>query len=277
MTEKSVEKSLLYLTLCSALLHGVMFAILLNLPEGEPATAPEPIMVDLQDIPSLLPPREKLPPVSRKSDELRRVPQELAPKGIAPRVLPESSRPPAGSAQPERPVPTQQPAAVEPGVERSARDELFRRKSAELPPTSANLYPSAAKLARIEEGYRKKYGPEVAEGGASFLNTDDILFGSFLRRFENAVYGVWRYPAEAAKMGIEGVTPVKITFNRRGEIVGRELLQSSGSRILDEEVMRTLASVGVIGSFPRGYNKETFVLIAFFHYGIIGGAQRSIR
>jgi len=78
-------------------------------------------------------------------------------------------------------------------------------------------------------------------------------------------------------MGIEGVTPVKITFNRRGEIVGRELLQSSGSRILDEEVMRTLASVGVIGSFPRGYNKETFVLIAFFHYGIIGGAQRSIR
>ena len=276
MTEKSVEKSLLYLTLCSALLHGLMFAILLNLPEGKPATAPEPIMVDLQDIPSLLPPREKVPPVSRKSDELRRVPKEIAPKGAESQALPDL-RSPASSAQPERPVTAEQPAATEPRTDRSARDELFRRKSADRPATSANLYPSAAKLARIEEGYRKKYGPEVAEGGASFLNTDDILFGSFLRRFENAVYGVWRYPADAAKMGIEGITPVKITFNRRGEIVGRELLQSSGSRILDEEVMRTLASVGVIGSFPRGYNKETFVLIAFFHYGIIGGAQRSIR
>ena len=80
------------------------------------------------------------------------------------------------------------------------------------------LYPSADKLAKLEEGYRKKYEPEVEEGEARFLNTEDIQFGSFLRRFESAVYGVWRYPEEAARMGIEGVTPVKITFNRKGEI-----------------------------------------------------------
>lgn len=132
-------------------------------------------------------------------------------------------------------------------------------------------------MARIEEGYRKKYDEEVARGTTSFLNTDDILFGSFLRRFENAVYGVWRYPPEASKMGIEGVTPVRITFNRRGEIVGRELLQSSGSKILDDEVLRTLSQIGVVGSFPRGYDKETFNLIAFFHYGITGGVQRSLH
>jgi protein TonB len=162
-------------------------------------------------------------------------------------------------------------------VERSPREELFRAKERGRGSESVNLYPSAARMARIEESYRKKYGPEVAEGTASFLNTDDILFGSFLRRFENAVYGVWRYPAEAAKLGIEGVTPVKITFNRRGEVVGRELLQSSGSRILDDEVLRTLSVIGAVGSFPRGYDKETFSLIAFFHYGITGGAQRSLR
>ena len=132
-------------------------------------------------------------------------------------------------------------------------------------------------MARLEETYRKKYGPEVAEGETRFLNTDDIQFGSFLRRFENSIYGIWRYPAEAAKMGVEGITPVKITFNRRGEIVGRELLQSSGSRILDAEVLRTLDLVGPIGGFPRGYEKETFNLIAFFHYGLTQGASRSLR
>ena len=75
-------------------------------------------------------------------------------------------------------------------------------------------------MARLEESYRKKYGEEVAEGETRFLNTDDIQFGSFLRRFETAVYGVWRYPQEAAMKGIEGITPVRITFNRRGEITG---------------------------------------------------------
>ena len=131
-------------------------------------------------------------------------------------------------------------------------------------------------MARLEESYRKKYGPEVADGETRFLNTDDIQFGSFLRRFETAVYGVWRYPAEAAKLGIEGITPVKITFNRQGEVVGMELLQSSGSKILDNEVLRTLKMIGPVGSFPKGYEKETFKLIAFFHYGISQGAMRSM-
>jgi len=278
MAESSVEKKLLYLVLCSALLHGAVFAVLLNLPPGSPAPPPEPLMVDLQDIPALPPPREKLPPVSRKADEYRRVPQEMAPKGVQQRDLPAPPPQPGSEPQAVQPrLPTARPSQPDQPPERSPRDELFRRKSGDRPAESVNLYPSAAKLARIEERYRKKYAPEVAEGAAHFLNTDDILFGSFLRRFENAVYGVWRYPAEAARMGIEGVTPVRITFNRRGEIVGRELLQSSGSKILDEEVLRTLSQVGAVGSLPRGYDKETFDLIAFFHYGIIGGVQRSLR
>lgn len=278
MTESSVEKKLLYLVLLSALLHGAIFAILLNLPPGSPAPSPEPLMVDLQDIPALPTPREKLPPVSRKGDEYRRVPREMAPKGTQQRDLPAPTPQPGSVPRAVQPgPPPAQTSQGEPSTDRSPRDELFRRKSDERPAESVNLYPSAAKMARLEESYRKKYGPEVAEGQASFLNTDDILFGSFLRRFENAVYGVWRYPAEAARMGIEGVTPVRITFNRKGEIVGKELLQSSGSKILDDEVLRTLSQVGAIGSLPRGYDKETFNLIAFFHYGIVGGVRRSLH
>jgi protein TonB len=162
-------------------------------------------------------------------------------------------------------------------AEHSSRDELFRRKDRVRQGGDVNLYPSADKLARIEEGYRKKYGEEVSRGDANFFNTDDIRFGSFNRRLENAIYGVWRYPEEAVRMGIEGVTLMKITFNRKGEIIGKELLQSSGSRILDDEVLRTLSLVGAVGPFPRGYDKETFTLIGFFHYGITGGMQRSLH
>jgi protein TonB len=129
-------------------------------------------------------------------------------------------------------------------------------------------------LARIEESYRKKYDPDVKESDTKFLNTDDILFGSFLRRFETAVYGVWRYPPDAVRLGIEGITPVRITFNRKGVIEKVELLESSGSRILDDEVRRTLGAIGPVGALPKGYDKEHFHLIAFFHYGITGGSMR---
>jgi protein TonB len=131
-------------------------------------------------------------------------------------------------------------------------------------------------MARLEEGYRKKYSSEVEDGETKFLNTDDNLFGSFWRRFETSVYGVWRYPAEAARQGIEGVALVKITFNRKGLIEKVEILESSGSKILDEEVIRTLKLVGPVGSFPRGYDKDELNLITFFEYGISRGG-RSLR
>ena len=143
-------------------------------------------------------------------------------------------------------------------------------------PELSELFPNAGRLARLEESYRKKYEPEVEEGETRFLNTDDILFGSFLHRLETAIYGVWRYPEEAARQGIEGVTPVKITFNRKGEIENVQLLDSSGSKILDNEVFRTLRLIGPIGSFPKGYDKDKFNLIAFFQHGFIRGAGRGM-
>ena len=129
-------------------------------------------------------------------------------------------------------------------------------------------------MARLEENYRRKFEKDVAEGDTKFLNTDDIQFGSFLRRFENSVYGVWRYPGQASRNGIQGVTPVRITFNRRGEVVHVELLESSGAKVLDDEVFRTLKMNGPVGGFPRGYNKDEFHLIAFFQYGM---TRRSLR
>lgn len=131
----------------------------------------------------------------------------------------------------------------------------------------ARLMPSASRMAQLEESYRRKFADDVADGDTRFLNSNDVMFGSFLRRFENAVYGLWRYPQEAQLKGIEGVTPVRITFSKNGEIVNIKLLESSGSKILDDEVFRTLRQIGPVGNLPRNYDKDEFHLIAFFQYG----------
>jgi protein TonB len=283
MSEKFIEKNLLYLIVLSVVLHTALFFLLLTMPQEKKTPVNEPLMVDLDGIPTLPPPELPAPPVERYAETKQRVEKEIAPKGNDFREKSAGLPPPERRSAPPvtapegvtKPLPP--PSADAVGREKKPRDELFRKKAPERVPASADLYPSAARLSKLEESYRKKYGPEVADGETRFLNADDIQFGSFLRRFESSIYNVWVYPPEAARLGIEGITPVKITFNRQGKIVGREVLQSSGSRILDAEVLRTLDKVGPIGGFPKGYDKETFNLIAFFHYGITKSARPFLR
>jgi protein TonB len=280
MSDNYIEKNFLFLVALSILLHVAFFLLLLYLPQEKKVFREEPYMVELKD----LPPSQGKPSLEKKevrrlNEQRRRFPKEIAPKGET-----ESERIPS-PPKPTVPQMIQQPMKEGGGQPRQAErgevplkekpgtGDFFRQKGKGAPDIS-KLYPSADKLAQLEEGYRKKYEPEVEEGEARFLNTDDIQFGSFLRRFETAVYGVWRYPAEAVRMGIEGVVPARITFNRKGEIEKIEILESSGSKILDDEVRRAMKLIGPVGGFPKGYNKENFSLIAFFQYGIIKGMTR---
>lgn len=283
MTDRYIEKTFLYLICLSLLLHLGVFAALYYFPSTPPGPSKEPVFVDLQQMPEpKQPPEPRQQETKRRSEQQVRVPRESAPRGNAPRdaqplkkqPTPDSERQSSATAKPARPsqaVPSQPPVA--PG---SSTASLLKPKQQTTPhaQSAQQLFPGASRMAKLEESYRRKFENDIAEGDTRFLNSDDIVFGSFLRRFEGAVYGVWRYPQEAAMNGIEGITPVRITFNRRGEVTKIQQLQSSGARILDEEVLRTLRAIGPVGGFPKGYDKEEFHLIAFFQYG---GTRRSLR
>jgi protein TonB len=286
MSDRYIEKVFIYLLVISVALHIGVFALIYYLPHEQQPPPKEPEFIDVQQVPE---PNLREAPrqqeTKRFSDQRQRVPRETAPRGDAARdsfgTLPKAAAKPrpqqserqGPSARPSLPVPSKrQESPLTPG---SSVASLLRPKSQSVPQIAQpQLFPGAQPLAKLEEGYRRKFENDVAEGDTRFLNSDDIQFGSFLRHFETAVYGVWRYPQEAAQKGIEGITPVRITFNRRGEVEKVELLESSGARILDDEVLRTLRSIGPVGSFPRGYDKDEFHLIAFFQYG---GAKPRLR
>ncbi len=279
MSERYVEKSFLYLLVLSLLLHVGAFALLVYLPGEKPQPPREPVFIDLQEMPGApvtpAPARPEVE-VKRRSDARRRVERERAPRGSdsvdrGARPSSPSARPApgrgAGSASPILPG-TGRPREESAGVESPVAGLLKRRSPAGRSGGPPSLYPGSRGMARLEDNYRRRFEKDVAEGDTAFLNTDDIRFGSFLRRFETSVYGVWRYPAEASRNGIQGVTPVRITFNREGKVVHVELLNSSGAQVLDDEVFRTLRMIGPVGGFPRGYDKDEFHLIAFFQYGM---------
>lgn len=282
MNDRYIEKNFLYLFVVSLLLHVGVFAALYYLPQSRQEPPKEAIFLDLQQMPELKPPvQQEQQKTRRKSDRRVRVPKETAPRGNAhresrPTVMPskpQREQRAVSAAKPATPSPSDRRAAqIEPGS--SAASLLKPRSQANQQTSRQQLFPGANRMAKLEESYRRKFENDIAEGDTRFLNSDDMLFGSFLRRFEGAVYGVWRYPQEAAMRGIEGITPVRITFNRRGEITNIQQLESSGARILDEEVSRTLRAIGPIGGFPKGYDKDEFHLIAFFQYG---GTRRALR
>lgn len=283
MPDRYIEKSFLYLLFISLILHLGVFAGLYYFPPSPPESPKEPVFIDLQQMPEPKQPLEqRQQETKRRSEQRIRVPKESAPRGDAPQDIqtvkkqtaPSPERQSSPAAKPSRPsltVPGQ--PQIAPG---SSAASLLKPKEQTGRQTTAapHLFPGANRLAKLEDSYRNKFENDIAEGDTRFLNSDDIVFGSFLRRFEGAVYGVWRYPQEAALKGIEGITPVRITFNRRGEITNIQQLESSGARILDEEVLRTLRAIGPVGGFPKGYDKDEFHLIAFFQYG---GARRSLR
>ncbi|MDD2851606.1 MAG: TonB family protein [Desulfuromonadaceae bacterium] len=260
MSDRYIEKSFLYVLCLSLLLHLGLCALLYYFHPAAVKPPKEPVFIDLQEIPELKQPSRQHPDTQRRAEQRVVVPKESAPRGDAPHDSQQSARPTS-------------PQQVAPGSSTASLLKPKQRAVQQLP-TIQQLFPDAGRMAKLEESYRRKFENDVAEGDTRFLSNDDIVFGSFLRRFEGAVYGVWRYPQEAALRGIEGITPVRITFNRRGEITNIQQLESSGARILDEEVLRTLHAIGPVGGFPKGYDKEEFHLIAFFQYG---STRRSLR
>ena len=289
-SDQYVEKTFLYLLLISIVLHVAVFVTFYLWPKEQQQQISEPTFIDLQDMPELkTPPTPQQDQKARPSDQRRRVVKETAPRQAVPVAPPSKTAPTRQTAKVKpsassgRPGPVGPPA--KPSEAGSSVNELLRRKPQQQAGTGGgggagtksqpNLAPSASRMAKLEESYRRRFADAIDDGSTRIgLNTDDIQFGSFLKRFETAVYGVWRYPQEAALKGIEGVTPVKITFNRNGEIKKVQLLESSGSRVLDDEVFRTLRLLGPMGNFPKSYDKEEFHLIAFFQYGNARGRLR---
>lgn len=283
MPDRHIEKPLLFLVAASLLMHALLFAALYYWPQDRPESPKEPVFVDLQQVPEIKQPRQQ--ETNRQSEKLVQVERETAPRGTAQRDLQPSVTQPRQQQQQQQQQQQEQRTSA---AAKPSPSALADRKQHQVAPGSSaasllkpksetsqpQLFPGASRLAKLEESYRRKFENDIAEGDTRFLNSDDMQFGSFLRRFEGAVYGVWRYPPEAALKGIEGITPVRITFNRRGEITDIQQLESSGARILDEEVLRTLRAIGPVGGFPKGYDKDEFHLIAFFQYG---GTRRALR
>ena len=71
-------------------------------------------------------------------------------------------------------------------------------------------------------------------------------------------YAQPEYPAIARKLGTEGIVKIKIFYDQSGQILKIDLLQSSGSNLLDDSVLKA-ASKWRLNQSSNGSFEKTFI------------------
>ena len=229
-------------------------------------------------------PREK--PAERLAEKDQVVEQETAPEGQDTEDLERLVRAPEPVPQTPQPSPPQpEPKPEKPQVEeveqpRPETTEGWQRPQAEPPAelpdleTLTQISPQA--MASNERDWRRKYREDVARGDTVWMDTQQDLLISFMRRFRNNIYNVWNYPEEARRLNQRGSCLLRITVDRKGDVTDVILMESSGSRVLDDEAIRAVRQGATYGPLPRAYPNEYLHIMALFNYQMSGssGYQR---
>jgi len=278
-----------------------------------PATVrrPEEVMeIDLSDIPRATdflpaergilegrPPRPEPPPPARREAPVPPAMQGRVPDlPVKPDLPPEEASGPSGPQGKEaggrvartEPAPspvTPQGAPGKSGEPRSAPSKSVR-----------DLTPSLGKMvmAREEPSGGRGQGAAVGnavgtggkatgeegvteEGGGGFrltpLNAPEIQYISYFASIKRKIELVWQYPYEAAAAGIQGELSIDFVIARSGAVNSIELVRGSGSKILDDEAIRSIRKAAPFDPIPAEYKIPSLQIRGRFVY-VHGGALR---
>jgi len=115
------------------------------------------------------------------------------------------------------------------------------------------------------------------EGGGGFrltpLNAPEVQFISYFASIKRKIELVWQYPYEAAVAGIQGELTLDFVIARSGAVDSIELVRSSGSKILDDEAIRSIRKAAPFDPIPTQYKIPSLQIRGRFVY-VHGGALR---
>ncbi len=115
------------------------------------------------------------------------------------------------------------------------------------------------------------------EGGGGFrltpLNAPEIQYISYFASIKRKIELVWQYPYEAAAAGIQGELTLDFVIARSGAVNSVDLVRSSGSKILDDEAIRSVRKAAPFDPIPAEYKIPSLQIRGRFVY-VHGGALR---
>jgi protein TonB len=101
------------------------------------------------------------------------------------------------------------------------------------------------------------------------FNSLNMKYESYFYRFARAIYGLWKYPPEAAMRGEAGIVRVTFSITKEGKLTNIRMLESSGYPSLDREVMRVLRNMPEL-PLPDSLGLNVLHVNGFFIYTLTG-------
>jgi protein TonB len=234
---------------------------------ASPPPVPQGRVPDLPVKPDL-PPEESFPIDARKADpaaETKDGPEAKADPAPSP-VRPQGS-PGKSGARPSAPSKSVRDLTPSLGKMVMAREEPSGGRGQGA--AAGNAVGTGGK-ATGEEGVTE-------EGGGGFrltpLNAPEVQYISYFASIKRKIELVWQYPYEAAAAGIQGELTLDFVIARNGRINSIELVRSSGSKILDDEAIRSIRKAAPFDPIPAQYKIASLQIRGRFVY-VHGGALR---
>jgi protein TonB len=96
-------------------------------------------------------------------------------------------------------------------------------------------------------------GSPGAGSGGTVGRVDLDALGAYARKLYQVVGRQRRYPASAARFGMEGTARIQLTLRRDGSVVSAQLMRSSGHEVLDAEALRMVEAAAPFAPLPEGH------------------------
>ena len=249
----------------SAVVHGLLAVVLSReaAPRSVLASRPPASLSAIVwfESPALAPSSAAAPPVggpavgrasalvAPSASRSRLTPAKRAPvePSAAPRVAPESA-PPASEVKP--PLAEPPPGLASTEAERAPQDAAAQTVAGAAAAERAGT--GAVSL----EGVVSTPGGEGSRSAAGSAGATELV--AYARQLSRVVGRQRRYPASAARFGMEGTARLQVSVNRDGALAGApRLVRSSGHEVLDAEALRMVEAAAPFAPLPEGHARPS--------------------
>jgi protein TonB len=249
----------------SVILHGLVFILLsVSTTKGMKASMePEKILV------SLLPPlreteirKEPTPQQPARQEKISRTsPSPLAKPAFPVRAEDKKTAHDPAERQTTNVVPAPTIGGTESTVERAPLKSAGISIQT-LPGAGADSKESAITKERLAANLRNLTSTERYIS----LGTTNPRYAPYTKAVKQFIYAKWEYPELALQYGIQGKGTVEIVIASTGQVEMLSLRRSSGSNLLDEELIRAIRAAMPFPPLPRAWNLQRVWIIANFEY-----------
>ncbi len=238
------------------------------IPKEVPRTPETP---SLKPEPQQQPRQQPAPKPAAPTEPVPRTPEPEKPLPVKPLPKPSPEGPDDGDTG--EPGPAEQPAGRPPIIPKQISPDSPLSKPLTPDeflsmPRNSDLYGPDRSIRDIIKDYLSQQQLPPGEDSVTFNNMS-AKYDSYFYKFARALYGIWRYPPDAARRGEAGIVRITFNINKDGSITDINVLESSGYPALDREALRTLKSMPRV-ELPDPYELNVLHVNGYFIYTLTG-------